>query len=151
MGERTRIILSLLKRYRWVALLGFCVLMLFFAVSKPEKPDVRTPTNFTKTPTEDAPEEGDAPDISAEELEITVEGERQFNESVKTFAEKYPWYSSIPIDKEEYVIVYDFERGLFRIRIKEGYAPNNQQTIQSALNDIKEIGADPTKYYIINP
>ena len=74
-----------------------------------------------------------------------------FGEAYKKFIEVYPWYTSLPIEKSAYRIVYDFEKKSFRIRFKiqvSDTAENN--LIKQALEDLKKIGVpEPISYYTI--
>lgn len=57
----------------------------------------------------------------------------------------YPWYSKMPIVTTDYVIVYDFEKNAFRIRI---IAPLNisptalKQIQNNAIQSLRNIGVD---------
>jgi hypothetical protein len=75
-----------------------------------------------------------------------------FGEAYKDFALKYPWYLSLPIETTEYRIVYDFEQGSFRIRLK--LAPEDESVkeslVQKALELLKRIGVpEPINYYVV--
>jgi hypothetical protein len=97
-------------------------------------------------------ESGSEPTPIAEEtLKQMYEGEINYNNGLKEMYAKYPWYSKIPIETDLYFIVFDFEKESFRIRYKEGVNKNNPTILEQALQDIRNIGADPSKYYVINP
>lgn len=75
-----------------------------------------------------------------------------FGERYEDFLKNYPWYQSLPIEKNEYRIVYDFEKKSFRIRFKITTSEDQKELIvKTALEDIKKIGVkDPVNYYIID-
>jgi hypothetical protein len=75
-----------------------------------------------------------------------------FSEAFKEFINDYPWYVNLPIEKDQYHIVYDFERKSFRIRILTPDLDSNQEDalLENAINDLKEIGlVEPINYYVI--
>lgn len=76
-----------------------------------------------------------------------------FGEAFEKFIEDYPWYIHLPIENNQYRIVYDFEEKSFRIRILvPDLDPAQEETlIQKALEDLKIIGlTEPINYYVIN-
>lgn len=75
-----------------------------------------------------------------------------FSEAFEEFINDYPWYVNLPIEKDQYHIVYDFERKSFRIRIFTPDLDSNQEDalLENAINDLKEIGlVEPINYYVI--
>lgn len=89
----------------------------------------------------------------AKEGLLQSQGDFAFGEAYKTFASQYPWYLSLPVERPEYRIVYDFEQSSFRIRFKIAVSDKNQEDalIKKALEDLKKIGVpEPIPYYIIN-
>lgn len=85
---------------------------------------------------------------STEELRKQVwqqaEDDLIFGKAFAEFIQKYPWYRQLPIDNENYTIVYDFEKKAFRIRLKiQTKTPEEKDAIvKQALADLKEIGID---------
>lgn len=93
-----------------------------------------------------------APPISYKEYKTLVEGEELFNKNLRELEKSYPWYSKIPIENNDYVIIYDFDKESFRIIVKETTELANVNDITNkALEDIREIGADPKSYYLVFP
>ncbi len=75
-----------------------------------------------------------------------------FNEAFENFIDNYPWYIHLPIENNQYHIVYDFERKSFRIRILVlALDPKQEEVlIENAIEDLKEIGlVEPINYYVI--
>ena len=91
--------------------------------------------------------------------QIQEEGAKQtaadldYNEAYKDFLTKFPWYPSLPIEKIEYRVVYDFEKESFRIRLKIPVQNEEQKIniISRALEDLKKIGVpQPIKSYALD-
>lgn len=59
---------------------------------------------------------------------------------------KYPWYPSLPLETNDYRVIFDFEKNQFRIRILNLTATNKQAIIETALSDMEKIGIDNTKF-----
>jgi hypothetical protein len=75
-----------------------------------------------------------------------------FNEAYEKFLDNYSWYVHLPIENNQYHIVYDFERKSFRIRILiPDLDPEQEEAIlENAMNDLKTIGlVEPINYYVI--
>jgi hypothetical protein len=108
----------------------------------------KTIYSFTFATTAETPEE------LAEAGRIQAEEDFLFAEEEKEFYETYPWYVSIPIRTEDYVIVYNFEKEAFRIRLTLGDNPSGAEinaAKREALDDLEDIGANPNTqgYYFI--
>ncbi|NIT03682.1 hypothetical protein GTO10_01995 [Candidatus Saccharibacteria bacterium] len=70
-------------------------------------------------------------------------------EAEKDFYKTYPWYASIPIETNEYVIVYNFEKEAFRIRLTLGenaLGAEVEAAKNRALGDLEAIGVDLNEY-----
>ncbi len=70
-------------------------------------------------------------------------------EAEKEFYETYPWYTSIPIETDDYVIVYNFEKESFRVRLTLGENPLGAQIEAAktrALDSLEAIGVDLNVY-----
>jgi hypothetical protein len=86
--------------------------------------------------------------FSTEELNSQVRQQAQddliFGEAYSEFLQKYPWYRSLPINKDNYIIVYDFDEKAFRIRlkIKPETPTEKNEIVNQALTDLQEIGID---------
>ena len=82
-----------------------------------------------------------------------VEDALMVSEAQINASQKYPWDRYLPIVREKYTIIYNYDRNAFRIRIKVENPSENEKDaiINAALNDLKKIGVDTEKilYYII--
>lgn len=70
-------------------------------------------------------------------------------EAEKEFYETYPWYTSIPIETDDYVIVYNFEKESFRVRLTLGENPLGAQIEAAktrALVSLEAIGVNLNVY-----
>jgi hypothetical protein len=77
----------------------------------------------------------------------------KYGQAMTAITQQYPWYPKLPIVTKDYQIVYDFDKQMFRIRIKSVSPITTEvKTItQSALNDLKNIGVqEPIKYYVLD-
>ena len=65
----------------------------------------------------------------------------------------YPWYTSLPIKTQNYVVYYDFQKQKFAITFLSKISADEQTTLtKDALTNIKAIGVkDPIQYYVTNP
>lgn len=75
-----------------------------------------------------------------------------FNNALSNIDKEYPWYSSLPLDTDEYHVVYDFTEKKFRIRIKINVSFEDfQKIVQKAILDIESIGVKkPVSYYVFD-
>lgn len=48
----------------------------------------------------------------------TIRGDLSFSRALEDTHRRYPWYSKLPIDNNEYMIIWDIEQQLFKILIK---------------------------------
>jgi len=73
----------------------------------------------------------------------------------KEIYSKYPWYSKLPIEKEDYRIIWDLEEESFRIRLKiSENSPQEEKNIliNQAVEDIENITGEPidkSPYYVL--
>ena len=78
----------------------------------------------------------------------------EFNEAIENLKKDFPWYSNIPIDTDQFTIVYDYDRKQFRIRLK---VPENTSAeiidnlTKKALSALQDIDVNPTEwgYYVL--
>lgn len=76
----------------------------------------------------------------------------EFGKTYQQFLDQYPWYTQIPVQKEDYIITYNFNKQSFRI--SPTFQPENKQQeqkiIDQALQDLKTIGVkmEPIPYYL---
>jgi|LDZU01.1.fsa_nt_gi hypothetical protein len=81
----------------------------------------------------------------------------EYAEAMKSLFEKYPWYSKLPIDTNEYTIVWDFEVEKFRIRLKIPESSSQElkdSLIAKAVEDIKTLTGEKFAeytYYVLYP
>jgi len=88
----------------------------------------------------------------AREGALQSQDDLEYGEAFKAFAQQYPWYLALPLERNEYRIVYDFEESSFRIRLK--LVPTDIETenriIDQALEEIRKLGIeDPVPYYVV--
>jgi hypothetical protein len=91
------------------------------------------------------------PVLSQEDMKALSEGEALHRKRVQELFQKYPWYQKIPIIRDEYIVDYNFEKESFRIVLKISEVSSQAQkdsAVNKALQDIKNIGADPKNYYV---
>lgn len=74
----------------------------------------------------------------------------KYNQELTDIHQQYPWYSSLPLETEDYRIIYDFDKNSFRIRL---LTTSSDAIKQASLNSLKEIGVDINKYsyYFLEP
>lgn len=92
------------------------------------------------------------PEQLEREGRLQAEGDMDYNNAVKKLIEKYPWYTNLPIETEDYRIVYDWELNKFRIRIlKSNLDKNNKDLlINEAVLKLEKAGAlKPIQYYVL--
>ncbi len=80
---------------------------------------------------------------------LQTQGDLDFTTAWFDVLKKYPWYRRLPIEKDDYAIVFDFDIESFRIIfIKKDLDENSKKKIiDTALNDLKIIGVqEPIKY-----
>jgi hypothetical protein len=155
MDNRYKMIMEILKKNKWLSILAICLILLLLSFTKTREINRVAPTTYIKTSEAERKQEltkqSEIPMATPEELQQTIQGDSAFNNNVQTFTAKYPWYKEIPIETDKYFIVYDFEERAFRIRVKEGIDINDPEVLKAALASIRNIGADPTSYYMLNP
>lgn len=78
----------------------------------------------------------------------TLPNDLEFSRGLTDLHEKYPWYSKLPIENEDYRIIYDFDTNSFRIRL---LTESTEIIKNAALNNLKSIGVDITitSYYFL--
>ncbi len=78
----------------------------------------------------------------------------EYTRQVEKFYEMYPMFGFLPIETENYRIVYSIEKNKYRIRIKKNSDEITEQEkqilINKALNDIKQAGeTGKIEYYVL--
>ncbi len=101
---------------------------------------------------------GVATEVAEEEVVIAEvsqgEKDKLYNQSVSEFKSLNPWLESLPIKTESYKVVYDYERGAFRIRfLKTDYSEKELEDVKSialaVIQDLEGVGADFDYYFIL--
>jgi hypothetical protein len=142
---------NLIKRH-WVLVCIFIIVIVtaFYPGKTPEQHP-----GYIRIKEENIPVTSSVPDMQqlmkAVKEQSPVEGDYIYMQSTIKFSQKYPWYQKIPIETGEYIIIYDLDKDSFRIMLKiSEIAPESQKNsaINRALQDIKNIGADPKNYYV---
>ena len=94
------------------------------------------------------------PEQLEKEGKLQAEGDLAYNEATKNFIEKNPWYTSLPIETNDYRIVYDYDKEMFRIRFLQEQTDEEKikTIIEDALDKLERAGAKkPIKYYTVQP
>lgn len=89
---------------------------------------------------------------SIEDLKEMTEMALDVKEDMDKLLKEYPWFPKLPVVTDQFVIVYDFEKQSFRIRLKmpsSSLESSKSQAIQRAREAIKEIGGDENNYHIL--
>lgn len=88
-----------------------------------------------------------APEIKPVEY---ISNDFEYAKYWKDIYEEYPWYGKLPIEKEEYRLLWVLEEKSFRIRLKiSENSPQEQKNklINQALEDIQELTGESYKNY----
>jgi hypothetical protein len=91
----------------------------------------------------------------ADEKLYNVEDMIKVGEQQKEIEEKYPWYYDLPIEEEDFVVVWDWEKEKFRIDLKidEGSAQSLVDRITreavSEIEKLTETRVQSNDYYVI--
>ncbi|EKD53440.1 MAG: hypothetical protein ACD_61C00042G0003 [uncultured bacterium] len=139
------------RGYLYLSLIVIFFLFLFFVqaiqTSKNRTVIPSVPSIISITPTI-------KPTVNLNDFSDQAKNEIIFNAAWDKLQRDYPWYKYLPIVQKDYVIVYDFDKKSFRIRITNKNASESLKTniINEAINSLVKIGVDMTKftYYIIN-
>ena len=94
------------------------------------------------------------PEQLEKEGKLQAEGDLAYNEATKNFIEKNPWYTNLPIETNDYRIVYDYDKEMFRIRFLQEQTDEEKikTIIEDALDKLERAGAKkPIKYYTVQP
>ncbi|MFA7627834.1 MAG: hypothetical protein WCY37_00225 [Candidatus Dojkabacteria bacterium] len=90
-----------------------------------------------------------------DEILGNVEDMIRVGEQQREIEEEYPWYFDLPIENDNYIILWDWEKEKFRIALKvdEDVALSTRNTlIRNAVNDIEELTEEDIQtedYYIM--
>jgi len=96
------------------------------------------------------------PLIDFEEGELgDVEDMIRVGEQQREIEEKYPWYFDLPIENDDYIILWDWEKEKFRIALKVDESVSQttkNRLIGNAVNDIENLTEEEIQsedYYIM--
>ena len=90
-----------------------------------------------------------------DEILGNVEDMIRVGEQQREIEEEYPWYFDLPIENDNHIILWDWEKEKFRIALKvdEDVALSTRNTlIRNAVNDIEELTEEDIQtedYYIM--
>lgn len=147
---------KILEKYKVYIFIFLGIVLVLLAVIAPRR-NVIDPTNanFSKQSYGEKEEVG-VGDIVVnyeEDINATYEGDKNFTEALRIHYENNPWYSQIPLEKEFYVIIYDFDSASFRIRLKypkDMYSENEWIAhLEKAMEDIRSFGLSEFDYYYV--
>jgi hypothetical protein len=142
--------MNITKNKKLIIIILSAMLILFILISLFPKKEKNTSSNFTKS-------------TQTTEQTVVVErnvtentlGDFLFAQNSKEFYRTHPWYRSLPIETQGYLILWDFNKEQFAIqlKIKEDASPNEKGTLTSqAVQEIKNITKnefDKYEYYIL--
>jgi len=134
------------------------ILMIVVNGIKKEEYDTKEPSlkpiEIKRPPEKMAPvAEKDLDDENAKKQEQSAL-DLEYTQQVKEFYEAYPMFEFLPVETEDYRIVYSVEKNKYRIRIKkpenEVSEQQKQQIIESALQALKNAGeTEEIQYYVL--
>lgn len=150
--------LHMKKNLKVYVLIGFGLaglILAYYLDSRPSSKITTTNSNFnvTKQTPETVYKEAvpqTNPDLS--EIEQQQQAEQDFFITMQEIQKNYPWYSKLPLETKDYLIIYDWDKKKFLISVKYPASSPNVKTAQdSALLGLRNIGVDPDKwgYYIV--
>lgn len=90
----------------------------------------------------------------AEHAREQTQADIEFNKAISNLQKDFPWYNDIPIDNDQFTIVYDYDQTKFRIRLKipENTDPEIIDNLTNkALAKMEELDINPSEwgYYIL--
>lgn len=140
------------KTLKVIILVILSVIAVAILVWSARSKNVTTPSNYNKSieTLETKPEA-----VTIEESSAPGEGDVRFSQALEAINNKYPWYKYMPINTNEYLIVWELDKEQFRIRLKiSSKSPQNTKDmlISKALSNLKEVLNDDLnkyKYYIL--
>jgi len=134
---------------RVIILIGLILIVLMAIVlSRPKTKPTPSPT-----PTSSPKNQFNLNEVNSTDSAQQIQDALKYGQALKDLNQKYPWYSKLPIETKDYRIIYDFDKEMFRIRIKSTSetSDNTKPIIQNALSDLKRIGVpEPVKYYVLD-
>jgi len=84
------------------------------------------------------------------ELKTLTSDAKSLSELMRRFNESYPWYSKLPIENDDYIILWDLEKEQFRIALKINESSSQEQKdglMEDALIEIQKLaGWKPNQY-----
>lgn len=140
-------IIIFIKKY-WVAIL--VIVMLLMVLKSPQKDKNISPGYEVVKDNGPLTTQGDneSKTMYPEDIEKLLDthgNDYVYAQKMNEFFQDYPWYKKIPIKTNDYLIIYDFDKQQFRIRLK--IDPNSSEdikngVIQRAVQDIRNIGVE---------
>lgn len=101
------------------------------------------------------PEAGIVTTNNDQNYEAPVEGDILFSLALEEIYSKYPWVRKLPIETDEYRILWELDNNRFRIRLKiSSNSPQNvkDMVLSKALNNLRELIQDDLsnhEYYFL--
>ena len=89
-----------------------------------------------------------------EHIREQSQGDIDFNLAIENLKKDFFWYEDIPIDTDQYTIIYDYDEKKFRIRLKTSKntdAEIIENLTKKALSELESISVDPAEwgYYVL--
>ena len=138
------------KKYLYIVLFILVVIFVYFTQLIQS---VKQKTTAPLTPLIPLTSPTVTPTTEPGEFKEQAQNEIIFNEAWDKLQKEYPWYKNLPIIKDGYTIVYDFDKKSFRIRLTSKNISSEERNVlvNSALDQLKKIKVDLkiNTYYII--
>lgn len=85
-----------------------------------------------------------------QQMQLQTQEDLKSGQVIDNLHQQYPWYSKLPIETNEYRIIFDFDKNSFRIRL---LTQSTEAIKQDALKQLKTIGVDLDQfnYYYLEP
>jgi len=125
-----------------IGIILIILMISFFSRSKTK------PTTPSPSPTPSAKNQFNLNELNSQESTQLIQDALKYGQALEKLNQTYPWYSKLPIETNEYRIIYDFDKKSFRIRLLQ---PTSPEIKQKALDALKNIGVDLTifTYYFL--
>ncbi|MFH2062268.1 MAG: hypothetical protein ABIJ43_04755 [Candidatus Beckwithbacteria bacterium] len=86
--------------------------------------------------------------LEIQKLTREYQNAQNFGQALTSLHQKYPWYSKLPIETKDYIIIYDFDKNSFRIRLLTQISKEIKQSAIDQLNKI-EVDLNKFSYYFL--
>lgn len=113
-------------------------------------PPLPTPVAFSPSPSPTL----FTPTTVEEELQQQTVADTNYTEAQNKILREYPWYNSLPLQAENYFVLFDLDKKSFRARIypqKSSVTPIDNQVQnykQEILEQLQQINIDMARYQI---